>query len=86
MSSSPITVVAPSKAWTVFARSDAGMVGSNPTQRMDVCILCVYSVLPSVLVEALQRADHPSKESYRQCIGSKTEKAANTQQRVVEPY
>jgi hypothetical protein len=36
----PITVAARSKAWTVFARSDAGMVGSNPTQGMDVW--CVY--------------------------------------------
>jgi hypothetical protein len=37
-------VAARSKAWTVFARSDAGIVGSNPTQGMDVCIVCVYSV------------------------------------------
>jgi hypothetical protein len=31
------------KAWTVFARSNAGIVGSNPTQRMDICVY-VYSV------------------------------------------
>jgi hypothetical protein len=31
-------------AWTVFARSKAGIVGSNPTQGMDVCIVFVYSV------------------------------------------
>jgi hypothetical protein len=35
-----------SKACTVFARSEAGIVGSNPTQGMDVwymyvCILCL---------------------------------------------
>jgi hypothetical protein len=30
-----------SKAWTIFARSDSGIVGSYPTQGMDVC---VYSV------------------------------------------
>jgi hypothetical protein len=40
----PITVAARSKAWTVFARSNTGIVGSNPTQRMDVCLrlFCVY--------------------------------------------
>jgi hypothetical protein len=32
----PVTVAAQSKAWTAFARSDAGIVGSNPTQGMDV--------------------------------------------------
>jgi hypothetical protein len=39
----PITVAARCKAWTVFARPSTGIVGSNPTQGMDVCI-CVYSV------------------------------------------
>jgi hypothetical protein len=39
----PITVAARSKAWTVFARSNTGIVGSNHTQGMDVCV-CVYSV------------------------------------------
>jgi hypothetical protein len=34
----PITVAAWSKAWTVFARSNAGIVGSNPTQGIDVCV------------------------------------------------
>jgi hypothetical protein len=38
----PITVAARSKAWTVFARSNTGIVGSNPTQDMDVC--GIYSV------------------------------------------
>jgi hypothetical protein len=40
----PIRVAARSKTSTVFARSNAGIVGSNPTQGMDVCIVCVYSV------------------------------------------
>jgi hypothetical protein len=42
-----ITVAAPSKPWTVFARSDAGIVGSNPIQGMDVCVLlfCVCVVM-----------------------------------------
>jgi hypothetical protein len=39
----PITVAARSKAWNLFARSNAGIVGSNPTQGMDVC-LCLFCV------------------------------------------
>jgi hypothetical protein len=39
----PIIAAARSKAWTVFARSNAGIVGSNPTEGMDVCVR-VYSV------------------------------------------
>jgi hypothetical protein len=39
----PITVAALSKAWNVFARSNAGIAGSNPTQGMDVC-LCLFCV------------------------------------------
>jgi hypothetical protein len=35
----PFTVAARSKAWTVFAVCNAGIVGSNPTQGMDVCVL-----------------------------------------------
>jgi uncharacterized membrane protein len=64
----PITLVARSKAWTVFARSNAGIVGSNPAWGMDVCV-CIYSVfvLACVYVESLRRADHSSKESYRLC-------------------
>jgi hypothetical protein len=62
----PITVVARSKAWTDFARSNARVVGSNPTQGMDVCVrlLCLCC---SVQIAALRRADPPSKESYRLC-------------------
>jgi hypothetical protein len=30
---------------TVFALSNAGIVGSNPTQAMDVCVYSVYVVL-----------------------------------------
>jgi hypothetical protein len=59
-----------SKVWTVFARSDARIVGSIPTQVMDVCV-CVYSVfvLFCMYLAALRRADPPSKESYQLCIG-----------------
>jgi hypothetical protein len=43
----PIRVAARSKALTVFARSKARIVGSNPTQDMGVCVrlLCVRVVL-----------------------------------------
>jgi hypothetical protein len=43
----PITEVTRSKAWTVFARSNTGIVGSNPTRGMDVCVrlFCVCVVL-----------------------------------------
>jgi hypothetical protein len=42
-----ITVTSPSKARTVFARSNAGIVGSNPTQGMDICVhlICVCVIL-----------------------------------------
>jgi hypothetical protein len=33
-----------SKAWTVFVRLKAGIVGSNPTQDMDVWCVCVCVV------------------------------------------
>jgi hypothetical protein len=60
----PVTVAARSWAWTIFARSSTGIVGSNPTRGMDVCVrlfcVCVGSglatgwspfqgVLPTVL-------------------------------------
>jgi hypothetical protein len=47
----------------------------------------VYSVfvLSCVQVAALQRADPPSKKSYRLSKGQETEKAAKVQQRAVEP-
>jgi hypothetical protein len=42
----PITVVGRSKAWTVFARSNTGILGSNPTRGMGVCVrlFCVCVV------------------------------------------
>jgi hypothetical protein len=45
----PVTVAARSKAWTIFARSESGIVVSYPTQGMDVwyvyAFFCVYVVL-----------------------------------------
>jgi hypothetical protein len=37
-----VTVAGRSKAWSVFAGWDAGIVGSNPTQGMYVWRACVY--------------------------------------------
>jgi hypothetical protein len=34
--SGPVTIAERSKAWTVFARADAGTMVSNPNQGMDV--------------------------------------------------
>jgi hypothetical protein len=66
VSTAPITVAARSKAWTVVVRPNAGIVGSNLIQGMDVCIhlfcVCVASVC------ALWQSDPPAKESYRLCI------------------
>jgi hypothetical protein len=62
----PIAVAARYKAWTVFALTNAGIVGSNPTQGMDVC-LYLFCVCVAVWVAALRRADSRSKESYRLC-------------------
>jgi hypothetical protein len=40
----PVMVAERSKASIVFARSEAGIVGSNPTQGMNVWCVCIYSV------------------------------------------
>jgi hypothetical protein len=37
-----ITVAAQFKEWNVFARSNTGIVGSHPTQDMDVCLRLFY--------------------------------------------
>jgi hypothetical protein len=43
----PITVAARSEAWNVFSHSNAGIVGSNPIQGIDVCVYSMF-VLPCV--------------------------------------
>jgi hypothetical protein len=79
----PITVPARSKTWTVFTRSNTGIVGSNLTWGMDVCVLlfCVCAVLCA----GSGLASGWSKESYRLCKISINWKVANAQQRAVEP-
>jgi hypothetical protein len=64
--SMPVTVAERSKTRTVFARSDAVIVGSNPARGMDIYMFVRFSVFVLFcVVEALQWADHPSKESYQ---------------------
>jgi hypothetical protein len=64
----PLMVAEASKACTVFACSETEIMGSNPIQDMNVSCLCVCAYFcVCVQVEALRRADHPPKESYRMC-------------------
>jgi hypothetical protein len=59
----------------------------HPTQGMNVCV-CVYSefVLSCIQVEALQRAHHLSKVSYRLCEKDyETDEEGRAQQRALEP-
>jgi hypothetical protein len=75
-------VAARSEAWTVFARLNTGIVGSNPTQSRGVCVRLFY-----VYVEALQRADPPVQGVLPTVQkDQETEKATKVQQRAVEPY
>jgi hypothetical protein len=61
-----IIVAAQSKAWTVFALSNTGILGSNLTRDMDVCVRLYYvCAVLCVQVAALRLADPPSKESCR---------------------
>jgi hypothetical protein len=43
----PIIVAARSQAWTIFAHSNTGVVGSNSTRGMNICVhvFCVCVVL-----------------------------------------
>jgi hypothetical protein len=40
--SMPTIVAARSEALTVFARPNAGIVGSNPTEGIDICVHSVF--------------------------------------------
>jgi hypothetical protein len=68
------------------ARSNTGIVGSNPTWGMDVCVrfFCVSVVLYVVSGFATGILPHP--RSPTDCAqDQETEKAAKTQQEVAEP-
>jgi hypothetical protein len=62
-----IIVAARSKTWTVFVRSNTGIVGSNPTRVMHVCVrlFCVCSALRAD--SGLATGLPTSQESYRLC-------------------
>jgi hypothetical protein len=51
-------------ACTVFGCSNSGIVGSNPTQGMDVCP-CFSVLCCSAYIDALRWADPLSRESYQ---------------------
>jgi hypothetical protein len=73
-------VVARSKSWIVFARSDTNIVNSNPTWGMDICVrlFCVYAIL-CVQVAVLRHAD-PRPRSPTDCVkDQENEKAATAQ-------
>jgi hypothetical protein len=76
----PITVGAPSKAWNGFARSNTGIVDSNPTWGMDIYVrlFCVCAVL-RVEVATMRWAHPASKKSYWLCKTSRNSKAAKVQ-------
>jgi hypothetical protein len=63
----PVPVAAPSKARTIFGRMNAGIVGSNPSRGMDMCMR--FSVLCCVVLSCVGRGlasgRSPAKESYK---------------------
>jgi hypothetical protein len=63
----PVSIAERSKAGTVYDRSNIEIAGSNPTWGMDVCPRVSVLCCP-VSVEALRRADPPSKESYQMSL------------------
>jgi hypothetical protein len=72
----PITVAMRSKALTVFASKNNGVVGSNLTRSRGIflCLFCVYC--PVCPLQGILPNVHKIKE---------IEKATKAQQRVVEP-
>jgi hypothetical protein len=81
-----MTVASRSKAWTVFARSNAGILGSNPTQGMDICV-CLFCVCVVLHVGSGLAMDwsHVQGVLPTVCRIKKLKKAAKVQQRAVEP-
>jgi hypothetical protein len=61
----PMTVAGQSKTWTVFARSNIGRVGSNPTVGMDVCVPYFRVFVVLCVGIGLATGWSPPKDSYR---------------------
>jgi hypothetical protein len=77
-----ITAAARSVAWTIFARSNTGIVGSNPTQGMDVCLLLFsvgsgletcWSTIQGALPTALGLRNWSETKSFTDALRSKWE-------------
>jgi hypothetical protein len=77
-----LTVTERSKTWTVVARSNAGIVGSNPTQGMDICVglfcVCVVLCVGSGLVTGWSPVQEVLPTVYR---NKKRKKAGKVQQK-----
>jgi hypothetical protein len=71
----PITVAARSMAWTVFARSKTGVLGSNLTWGMDVCVRLFWVCTVLCAGSALATGWSPSKESYQLCKSARKRKS-----------
>jgi hypothetical protein len=56
----PITVAARSKFRTVFACSDTGVVSSNPTRGMDICVHSVFVFSVAALRGAVPHLRSPT--------------------------
>jgi hypothetical protein len=83
--SCPVTVAARSKAWTVLARSNTGIVSSKPTRGMDVCVrlFCVGAVL--YVGTGLATGWSPVEGLLPTIYSIKKLKTAKAQQRTVQP-
>jgi hypothetical protein len=57
-----------SKAWSVCALWNTGIVDSNPTRGMDICV-SLFCVCVCGQVATLRRDDPLSKKFHRMCIG-----------------
>jgi hypothetical protein len=75
----PITVAARSRAWTVFARSNTGIVGSNPTLKAWISVLCAFILCVG---RGLATGWSPIQGVLRTVYRIK----AKAQQRAVEPW
>jgi hypothetical protein len=82
----PITVAAPSKAWTVFTCSKAGIVGSNPTWGINVSVrlfcLCAALCASRGLATGWSPVQGILPNVWKD---QETEKVAKAQQRAVKP-
>jgi hypothetical protein len=58
-------MAASSKTRIVFAHTNAGIVGSNAAQGMDVCLYLFWVCVVLCVGSGLARVDPPSKESYQ---------------------